>query len=72
MTQRVLTIFRGAGLNHRAVTALAYLRDLLPVADEPNQVLKRVRAYVKQLRYQPELAFDPDKPRNLAKSVTVK
>jgi hypothetical protein len=59
VTESVLSEFRGAGLNARAITALAYLRDILPAVDQPGRALRYVRSYLEQLRSEPSRAFLP-------------
>jgi tetratricopeptide (TPR) repeat protein len=58
VTYEVLEIFTTAELNKRALTALAYLHDLLPMTTKPKDVIRKVRTYVEQLRLEPDLAFD--------------
>jgi tetratricopeptide (TPR) repeat protein len=59
VTERVLSEFRSAGLNARAITALAYLRDILPAAGQPERAVHHVRTYLEQLRTEPSRAFLP-------------
>ncbi len=57
--ERVLAEFREANLNARAVTALAYLRDVLPTTRQPQRVVHHVRGYLEQLRSEPARLFLP-------------
>ena len=50
LVERVLGEFVNANLNQHAITALGYLRDLLPVAIKPRETVNDVRAYVERLR----------------------
>lgn len=50
LTEQVLNEFVRANLNHDAITALGYLRDLLPVSTQPRMVVSQVRSYVERLR----------------------
>ena len=59
LTEQLLTEFVNAGLNHDAITALAYLRDLLPTSSKPRHVVNHVRSYVERLRTEPECLFLP-------------
>ena len=59
LTETVILEFRAAGLNERALTALAYLRDLLPTHPTPQQPIRHVRSYLEQLRTEHVRAFLP-------------
>ena len=48
-----------AKLNVPAVTALAYLRDILEVTPQPQRAVRHVREYLDGLRLQPERLFLP-------------
>jgi tetratricopeptide (TPR) repeat protein len=54
-----LSEFRAANLNARAITALAYLRDLLPATSKPARAIRHVRSYLVQLQDEPALLFHP-------------
>ncbi|PYQ60649.1 MAG: hypothetical protein DMF58_07440 [Acidobacteria bacterium] len=56
---RVLEEFTRARLNDRALTALAYLRDVLPTTPQPSHVVRHVRHYLDRLRSEPTLLFLP-------------
>lgn len=58
MVEEVLAEFRRAGLNDRAMTALAYLRDLV-TTQRSGAVLRHVRAYLEDLRRNPLRVFVP-------------
>src|SRR5207302_5023218 len=55
----VLDEFARARLNDRALTALAYLRDVLPTTPQPSHVVRHVRHYLDRLRSEPTLLFLP-------------
>lgn len=59
ITERVLGEFVKAGLNIGAITALAYLKDMLPGGGEAQRAVRHVRTYLEQLRSEPALAFLP-------------
>jgi tetratricopeptide (TPR) repeat protein len=59
ITEEALNEFRAAGLNERAITALAYLRDLLPETTTPTQAIRHVRSYLAELQEEPDRAFLP-------------
>jgi len=59
LTERILEEFRSAELNARAITALAYLRDLLPSARQSGLAVRHVRNYIEQLRHEPSRVFIP-------------
>lgn len=50
VVSRVVTEFTTANLNTRALTALAYLRDVLPSTPQPGKTVRHVRQYLDQLR----------------------
>jgi tetratricopeptide (TPR) repeat protein len=62
LTEQVLTEFVQANLNHDAITALAYLRDLLPTSRKPRHVVNHVRSYFERLRQEPARLFIPLDP----------
>lgn len=62
LTEQVLTEFIRANLNRDAITALGYLRDLLPVSAQPRQTVSQVRSYVERLRTEPARVFIPLDP----------
>jgi tetratricopeptide (TPR) repeat protein len=59
IVEDVLGEFVTKKLNHRAITALAYLRDVLPTASRPQRAVDHVRKYLKQLRSPAAPAFLP-------------
>ncbi len=59
LVSAVLTEFTTAKLNERALTALAYLRDVLPTTPKPIHAVRHVRQYLDQLRTEPALLFLP-------------
>jgi tetratricopeptide (TPR) repeat protein len=59
IAEQALNEFRAARLNERAVTALAYLRDLLTDTSEPIVAIRHVRRYLAQLQDEPALLFRP-------------
>ena len=63
LTEDVLKEFITANLNQHAITALAYLRDLLPTSNRPRQTVNRVRSYVERLRTGPARLFLPLDPK---------
>jgi tetratricopeptide (TPR) repeat protein len=56
---QALDEFRAAKLNERAITALAYLRDLLPETSTPTRAIRYVRSYLAELQEEPARAFLP-------------
>jgi hypothetical protein len=50
--------FVRAGLNDRALTAVAYLREVLP-SGRGREAVRHVRTYIEQLRDEPLRAFAP-------------
>ena len=59
LTETVIVDFRTAGMNERALTALSYLRDLLPSHEAPRAPIHHVRAYLESLRSAPARVFLP-------------
>jgi tetratricopeptide (TPR) repeat protein len=59
LTEQVLAEFISANGNRHAVTALSYLRDLLPSAKLPRQAVNHVRSFVERLRTEPACLFIP-------------
>ncbi len=59
MVEQALAEFSNANLNTRAVTALAYLRDLLRTTQQPQRAIQHVRSYVEKLRSEPARLFLP-------------
>ena len=59
LTERIITEFRSADLNERAIGALAYLCDLLPKTEKPRKAVRHVRSYVERLRSEPSRLFLP-------------
>ncbi|HEY8164518.1 MAG TPA: tetratricopeptide repeat protein [Gemmatimonadaceae bacterium] len=59
LTAQILQEFIDAKLNHRAITAIAYLRDLLQTAGDSRAGVRHVRSYVEKLRSEPALLFIP-------------
>jgi len=55
----VISEFTNANLNSRAITALAYLRDVLPMTSRPQRTVQHVRKYLEQLRSEPARLFLP-------------
>ena len=55
----VLSEFTTAKLNDRALTALAYLRDVLPTTSQPSNAVRHVRRYLDRLQSEPALLFLP-------------
>src|SRR5712692_4144156 len=55
----VIGEFTRANLNSRAITALAYLRDVLPTTSRPQRTVQHVRRYLEQLRSEPARLFLP-------------
>ena len=64
LTEQVLTEFVRANLNDDAITALGYLRDLLPVTAQPRQTVSQVRSYVERLRTEAARVFIPLDPED--------
>jgi len=59
LTAQILQEFMNAKLNHGAITAIAYLRDLLQTAGDSRAAVRHVRSYVEKLRSEPALLFFP-------------
>jgi tetratricopeptide (TPR) repeat protein len=59
IAEQALDEFRAARLNARAITALAYLRDLLPATSKPARAIRHVRCYLAQLQDEPARLFLP-------------
>lgn len=59
VVQDVLGEFVRAKLNHRAITALAYLRDVLPTSSRPRHAVVHVKKYLHRLRTEPTPIFLP-------------
>lgn len=59
LTETVIVDFRTAGLSERALTALAYLRELLPSHAAPQRPIQHVRSYLEKLREEPAQMFLP-------------
>ena len=57
--ESVVAEFVNAGLNQRAITALAYLRDVLPTATNSQRAVRHVRQYLQNLRSEPARLFFP-------------
>jgi tetratricopeptide (TPR) repeat protein len=57
--ENVVAEFTSANLNQRAITALAYLRDVLPTASKPERAVRHVRQYLEDLRSEPARLFLP-------------
>jgi tetratricopeptide (TPR) repeat protein len=53
LTEQVVKEFVNADLNDDAITAISYLRDLLPGSEEARRAVQHVRLYIKKLRLQP-------------------
>jgi hypothetical protein len=56
---QVLAEFTNSNLNAHALTALAYLRDVLHTTKQPNRAVRHVRQYLDQLRAEPARLFLP-------------
>ena len=59
LTETIIGQFTEAGLSNHALTALAYLRDLLRTDAPAHRPIEHVRAYLDQLRKEPARAFLP-------------
>ncbi len=59
LTAQVLKEFIDANLDKYAISALAYLRDILQTTTDPRAAVHHVRSYVERLRTQPALLFLP-------------
>lgn len=58
MVEEVTGEFVRAGLDDRALTALAYLREVLP-SGRGREAVRHVRTYIEQLRHEPLRVFAP-------------
>jgi hypothetical protein len=59
VVQDALAEFMAAKINHSAITALAYLRDILPTTSSPRKAVEHVKKYLKRLSYEPAQVFLP-------------
>ena len=59
LVSQILSEFTAARLNSQALTALAYLRDVLPKTAEPATAIRHVRQYLDRLQTEPALLFLP-------------
>lgn len=59
LVSRVLAEFTSANLNSHALTALAYLRDVLPSTPQAAKTVRHVRQYLDQLRAGSDSLFLP-------------
>jgi hypothetical protein len=59
LTAQILREFIDANLSHGAITAIAYLRELLQTAGDWHAAVRHVRSYVEKLRSEPALLFLP-------------
>jgi tetratricopeptide (TPR) repeat protein len=59
LVSQILNEFTAANLNSRALTALAYLRDVLPTTPKPATAVRHVRHYLDRLQKEPALVFLP-------------
>jgi tetratricopeptide (TPR) repeat protein len=59
LTEQVLAEFVLANIDKHAITALAYLRELLPKSKEPRRAVRHVRSYMELLRSEPTRLFVP-------------
>jgi tetratricopeptide (TPR) repeat protein len=59
LVSQILFEFTAANLNSRALTALAYLRDVLPTTPKPASAVRHVRDYLDRLQSEPALLFLP-------------
>jgi len=64
LTAQVLKEFVDANLDKYAISALAYLRDILQTTTDPRAAVQHVRSYVERLRTQPALLFLPHDEKN--------
>ncbi len=53
----IVTEFTRAGLNRRAVAALAYLNDAIAASSATPEIVRSVRAYISALRHDPTREF---------------
>ena len=54
-----LAQFIAAKQNQNAITAVAYLRDILPTASSPRKAVDHVKKYLKRLSFEPAQIFLP-------------
>jgi tetratricopeptide (TPR) repeat protein len=59
IAEQALNEFRAAKLNERAITALAYLHDLLSTTSKPSSAIRHVRGYLERLEDEPARLFLP-------------
>lgn len=59
LVSQILSELTAANLNSRALTALAYLRDVLPTTPQPGSAVRHVRHYLDRLQNEPALLFLP-------------
>lgn len=59
LVSQILSEFTAANLNSRALSALAYLRDVLPTTPKPASAVRHVRDYLDRLQNEPALLFLP-------------
>jgi len=59
LTAQILQEFIDAKLKHGAITAIAYLRDLLQTAGDSRAAVRHIRSYVEKLQSEPALLFVP-------------
>jgi len=59
LTAQVLKEFIDARLSTHAISALAYLRDLLQTTNDPRRAVRHVRTYVEKLKTEPARLFLP-------------
>jgi tetratricopeptide (TPR) repeat protein len=59
VVQEALAEFMAVKINHSAVTALAYLRDILPTTPSPRRAVDHVKKYLKRLSFEPAQVFLP-------------
>jgi hypothetical protein len=57
LTEQVIREFAEANLGNQALTALAYLQDLLRSSPNPRKAVSHVRSYMKRLKSEPSLLF---------------
>ena len=54
-----LAQFIAAKQNHNAITAMAYLRDILPTTSSPRKAVDHVKEYLRRLTFEPARVFFP-------------
>jgi len=64
LTTQVLKEFIDANLSTYAISALAYLRDLLETTNDPEKAVRHVRSYVEKLKTEPARLFLPLDEKN--------